>query len=210
MKNRKMLMTLLLALLLIFPLGTVALADPVGSYAPDGTGEVFIHGDVPAETDALDSMTPALHGVLLAVLNHGADRFSALDETLAWESLYNMVSLYGQMDSRSQYEGDALLLPSETIYDYAASFTAPLYGEAPEALSDRMTYDAESDCWLVVCGADGLSELQLNSTAEQDGVLYVSGELIYLVDGTSLAEFEAVLIPQDNMFGYMLATLELV
>lgn len=208
---KKILMTLMLAVLLVIPMETIALAEPVEAPVPDAPVEIFIHGDVPAETAMTDSMTPALHAVVLAMVNHDEESFSVENTDLAWESLYNMVSLYGQMDNRSDYQGDDLLLPSETVSDYSSAlFSAPVSGEVPEAVADRMTYLADEDSWLVVCGEDGLSEIRISETSTLDGVIYVSGELVYLVDDSSLAQFEAVLLPQDNLLGCTLLALDLV
>ena len=208
---KKMLMTLMLAVFLIIPLETVALAQPAEASLPEGSAELFVHGNVPAQTDLADSMTPALHAVVLAMVNHEVESFSAENTDLAWESLYNMVSLYGQMDNRSDYQGEDLLLPSESVSDYSSAlFSAPLSAEAPEALADRMVYQPESDSWLVVCGEDGLSEVRISDVSTLDDVIYVSGELIYLVDDSALAQFEAVLLPQDNLLGCTLISLALI
>ena len=208
---KKMLMTLMLAVLFIIPLETVALAQPAEAPLPEAAVELFVHGDVPAQTDLADSMAPALHGVVLALVNHGEQSFSPDNAELAWESLYNMVSLYGQLDNRSDYREDDLLLPSETVSDYSSAlFSAPLSGEIPEGLSDRMIYDEESDCWLVACGEKGLSEISVTYTAANEDEIRVDGELVYLVDGSVLAQFEAVLIPQDNLLGCTLFSLELM
>jgi len=208
---KKMLMTLMLAVFLIIPLETVALAQPAEASLPEGSAELFVHGNVPAQTDLADSMTPALHAVVLAMVNHGEQSFSPDNTELAWESLYNMVSLYGQLDSRSDYREDDLLLPSETVSDYSSAlFPAPLSGEIPESLSDRMIYDAESDCWLVTCGENGLSEISVTYTAAGEDEIRVDGALVYLVDGSVLAQFEAVLLPQDNLLGCTLISLNLI
>ena len=214
---KKVLMTLMIASLLVLPLGSVALAEhaeTVPSEVPvtlTPVGE-FIPGDVPAQSNALDSIAPALHATVLAMLNQDAETFSAEDPLLAWESLYNMVSLYGQMDNRSEYLGDALLLPSETVSDYAAALIPDFYalGPTPEALADRLVYDEASDSYLVTCGENGLSELVLNIASSDSDTLCVNGCLVYLVDGSVLTQFYAELSVQDSMFGYTISALELI
>ena len=145
------------------------------------------------------------------MLNHDAASFDTSDTALAWESLYNMLSLYGQLDDRSQYQGEDLLVPSETVLDYAAALVDSFdtLGPLPEFLTDRLTCDAASDSYLVVCGNDSLAEIQIRSTQNSGGTLSVTGDLVYLVDGSSLAQFQAVLSPQDNMFGYAVTQLSL-
>ena len=80
----------------------------------------------------------------------------------------------------------------------------------PETLSDRMVYDPEIDSYLVTCGSDSLAQIQVEEQSYQDGALHLSGALVYLVDGSRLTGFRAVLTPRDNMFGYTLTRLELV
>ena len=208
---KKFLLTGLIAALLILPLGNVALAESQEASQPESQGEEYVPGGVPAQTGALESMEPALHAVLMAMLNHNAASFDTSDTALAWESLYNMLSLYGQLDDRSQYQGEDLLVPSETVRDYAAALVDSFdtLGPLPEFLTDRLTCDAASDSYLVVCGNDSLAEIQIRSTQNSGGTLSVTGDLVYLVDGSSLAQFQAVLSPQDNMFGYAVTQLSL-
>ena len=208
---KKFLLTGLIAALLILPLGNVALAESQEASQSESQGEEYVPGGVPAQTGALESMEPALHAVLMAMLNHDAASFDTSDTALAWESLYNMLSLYGQLDDRSQYQGEDLLVPSETVRDYAAALVDSFdtLGPLPEFLTDRLTCDAASDSYLVVCGNDSLAEIQIRSTQNSGGTLSVTGDLVYLVDGSSLAQFQAVLSPQDNMFGYAVTQLSL-
>lgn len=208
---KKFLLTGLIAALLILPLGNVALAESQEASQLESQGEEYVPGGVPAQTGALESMEPALHAVLMAMLNHDAASFDTSDTALAWESLYNMLSLYGQLDDRSQYQGEDLLVPSETVRDYAAALVDSFdtLGPLPEFLTDRLTCDAASDSYLVVCGNDSLAEIQIRSTQNSGGTLSVTGDLVYLVDGSSLAQFQAVLSPQDNMFGYAVTQLSL-
>ncbi|MEJ8727789.1 hypothetical protein WKS99_01950 [Flintibacter sp. HCN-6482] len=208
---KKLLLTTIIASLLILPFGTVAMADM--TEAPDTQAEQldYAPGNVPAETGALDSMTPALHAAILAMVNLGQRELDLSDPVAAWETLYNMLSLYGQMDDRSEYLDEELVLPSETVMDYASALftgTAPL-SPIPEALSDRIRYDGKLDSYLLTCGDDSLAEIQLTSIRELGGSLSVDGSLVYLVDGSSLAQFQAQFARQDNMFGYVITNLTL-
>ena len=158
---KKLLLTTIIASLLILPFGTVAMADM--TEAPDTQAEQldYAPGNVPAETGALDSMTPALHAAILAMVNLGQRELDLSDPVAAWETLYNMLSLYGQMDDRSEYLDEELVLPSETVMDYASALftgTAPL-SPIPEALSDRIRYDGKLDSYLLTCGDDSLAEI---------------------------------------------------
>ena len=217
---KKLLLTAMIAAMLIVPFHGVAMARnqetspeaPVSQLdaAPD-TG--FVPGDVPAQTDAAQAMTPAIHAMMMAMFHYELDSFDFADAQLGWETLYNMLSLYGQMDERSDYLDDQLVLPVETAMDFSSAIFASFsdLGSLPAELADRMVYDPEIDSYLVTCGSDSLAEIQLTASRQTDGgALVLEGELVYVVDNSSLAQFQATLQPRDNMFGYTISALELV
>lgn len=209
---KKMLLTVIIASLLVFPFGTVALAENQEVSAVQTEEPCYVPGAVPAETGAVESMTPAIHAVILSLVNHDSTVFDGQDESVSWEALYNMLSLYGQMDDRSEYQGENLVLPMETARDYAAALLpgSVALEELPASLSDRMRYQKSSDSLLLACGSDSLAEPQLGSVVKVNGSLLITGSLIYLVDGSGLADFQATLAPRDNMFGYTITSLELL
>ena len=211
---KKYLLSILTAALLLAPLQGILVqaqgpvpaqenASPVQEQNPSGTS--------PAQTDAVASMTPAIHAVILAMLHQDAASFDGAEPVLGWEALYNMLSLYGQLDDRSEYLGEDLVLPVETVMDFAVALV-PSYaslGSLPSELADRMVYDPEIDSYLVTCGSDSLSQIQVENVERTGQVLHLSGALVYLVDGSALARFQAVFTPQDNMFGYTISHLEI-
>lgn len=203
---KKFLSTALIVTLLVLPLGTVALADH--EEAPTETAQSvqeYIPGGVPAQVNAEQSMAPALHGVLLAMMNHNLTSFDPDNQAVAWESLYNMLSLYGQLDNRSEYQNsDTLLLLSETVRDYAAALNCSFdnLGPLPKDLSDRLTYDAASDSYQVVCGNNDQARFEIRQSVTRGDTVTLSGALVYLADGSDLGTFEATLQSRDNMFGY--------
>ena len=205
---KKALATAVAVSLFVLPLSSMAVyqADETS-----GQEQSFVPGDVPAQSSAADSMTSALHAVVLALLSQDVQAFDSGNTALAWESLYNMLSLYGQLDERSYQEQDTLLLPSETVRDYAAALGVNVdsLGDAPAALSDRLVYQAGSDSYQIACGSDDLAQLQIQSVSSARGNLLLEGALVYLVDGSDLAQFQAVLQPRDNMFGYTIVSLTL-
>lgn len=209
---KKILLTAMIASLLVFPFGTVALAETQEASAAPTDQACYVPGEVPAETGAVESMAPAIHAVILSMLNHDAAVFDGRDESVSWEALYNMLSLYGQMDDRSEYRGETLVLQSETVRDYAAALSSGSMAleQLPASLADRMRYQKASDSLLLTCGNDSLAEAQLGSVVKVNGSLHVTGSLVYLVDGSDLASFQATLAPQDNMFGYTITSLALL
>ena len=211
---KKLLLTVMIAALLVMPLEGAALAQTPEASAPAETAQEvdFDPGCVPAETDAAASMTPALHAVVLAMLHQEQTRFSPQDGGLVWESLYNMLSLYGQLDERSSYVDGDLILPMETVQDFSSALTSSLedLGALPEDLADRMAYASEIDGYRLTCGDDSLAQIRLESSGVNGRSLELTGALVYLVDGTDLASFRVTLQPSDNLFGYTIAALELL
>ena len=117
---KKILLTTLIASMLIVPLGNTALAGHEEDALPVSAQD-FVPGDTPAGNAAPEAMLPAVHGLILAMLNHDADEFDRTDTALAWESLYNMLSLYGELDSRCDESNGELFLLEETVRDYASA-----------------------------------------------------------------------------------------
>lgn len=208
---KKVLMTALIASLLILPVHSAASSGAAGETPAPVQAQDFSPGSVPAEIGPAESMAPAIHALVLASLNHDAARFDLSDSELAWEGLYNMLSLYGQLDSRCDEKNGELFLPEETVRDYAAALDADFeaLGELPAGLWDRMNYDNVSRCYLLVCGADDQVHIQINSLRAQGAALLLSGALVDEVEGDTLVRFQAVLQSRDNMFGYAVSALSI-
>lgn len=205
---KKISMALLISLVLLLPAGGSALAGHAEAPAPGEVRE-FLPGSVPAETGPAESMSPALHALVLAMVNHDVKRFDFGNAALTWEGLYNMLSLYGQMDSRSITEQGELFLPEETVMDYAAVLGVDLdeLGAPPASIRDRLNYDNVSRSYVVVCGEDNLAQIQVESlTASGDGYM-LTGALVYEVENEVLVRFQASLQPRDNMFGFVVSAL---
>ena len=205
---KKLLLTVLLAAALLFSLGTIALADDETAKHESDAVYLYVDGNAPAQTD-MSSMLPAVHGVLLAMENQGVTSFTAGQNSLSWEMLYNLLSMYGQMDDRAWFEEDVLVLPGETVMDYSSAILpAPLSPDTlPEELADRMRYDAEFDEYHLYCGSDDLSQVVIDDCVENSDSISVSGRLVYLAEEETLLSFTAELAMKDNMFGYALTAL---
>ena len=204
---KKILTAALVTSMLILPVSSVGPAGSVEAPASAQT-QGYLPGDVPAETDAAESMSPALHALVLAMVNHDVKRFDFGNAALTWEGLYNMLSLYGQMDSRSITEQGELFLPEETVMDYAAVLGVDLdeLGAPPASIRDRLNYDNVSRSYVVVCGEDNLAQIQESLTASSDGYM-LTGALVYEVENEVLVRFQASLQPRDNMFGFVVSAL---
>ena len=205
---KKILTAALITSLLILPVSSVSPANSAEASSPV---QDYLPGDVPAETGAAESMTPALHALVLAMLNHDVTRFDFDNSSLSWEGLYNMLSLYGQMDSRSVMEKGELLLPEETVRDYAAALALDFdrMGNLPAVIRDRLNYDNVSRCYVVVCGEDDLAQVRVDSLRAAAGGYVLTGSLVYQVDGRVLAKFQARLQTCDSMFGYVVTSMSI-
>lgn len=221
---KKRMLTMLLAAILVLSLGGVAQAqtpEAVSSNTPvadsvseDVTADTpladapdYTQGEVPAQISISETMTPAIHGMMLAMFHHNTTRFDSANPVLTWEALYNMLSLYGQMDERSEYAEDYLVIPAEVVADFSAVLTDDFsaLGELPDELADRMIYDSAADSYRVVCGNDELAEVRVDDIAPDT----LSGALVYVVDGEVLSCFSADLRPADNLFGFAITELVL-
>ena len=108
---KKLILSLTIVSLLIFPLGAAALTQSQQESLPAVSTEE-VHGNVPAQTDAAQAMTPAVHALVLAMTENHLD-YDPSDSEFLWTSLYYMLSLYGQMDERAEFTDDTMILPSE-------------------------------------------------------------------------------------------------
>ena len=207
---KKLLLTALLAAALLLPLGTIALADDDTARQETDAVYLYVSGNAPAQTD-VSSMIPAVHGVLLAMDHQGVTSFTTGQDDLSWVVLYNLLSMYGQMDNRAWFEEDVLVLPAEAVMDYSAAIlSAPLSPvDLPEDLSDRMSYDSEFDEYHLYCGNDDLSQVVIDECVENPDYVSLSGRLVYLAEEETLLSFTAQLSLQDNMFGYRLTELDI-
>lgn len=208
---KKLLTAALITSMLILPVNSVGPTGYEEASLPGQTQD-YLPGDLPAQTGAVESMSPVLHAMLLAMLSQEQDSFDLGDSALAWEGLYNMLSLYGRLDSRCDEKNGELFLLEETVRDYAAALDADfeVLGELPAGLRDRMNYDNVSRCYLLVCGEDDQVQVRADSLRTEGNALVLSGTLVDEVEGETLVRFQAVLQPRDNIFGYAVSALSIV
>ena len=204
---KKLLLTTMIASMLILPFGTVALADDQEASSAPAPVVEYVTGSVPAQNTFTQAIAPTVHAIVLAMNNQGVSQYSPAESSLTWEALYNLLSMYGQMDDRSEYLDGLLVVPSEVVSDFACALMgSPVSPDAiPESLLDRMRYDSDTDSYLLVCGNDSLSEVQFKDSDEET----VYGSLVYLVDNTPLSSFCVTVENADNLLGYQITALDL-
>ena len=111
---KKLLASLTILTILALPLGSAASAEQQTPPADLSVEEV--HGNIPAQADAAQTMYPAVHSLVLAMTENDLE-YAPEDSEFLWTSLYYMLSLYGQMDERAEFTDDTLILPSEMVRD---------------------------------------------------------------------------------------------
>lgn len=210
---KKLIVTVLAAAMLLIPVGNHAHAEvQQAAHIPEELYAQALGAQAPAQMSVSEAMGPAIHAMLLAMMHQNVQTFDHDDPVLVWESLYNLLSLYGQLDGRAEVSDGTLHLHSESVHDFAAALAVdPLQLGLPGAdLADRMCYVEESDLYLLSCGEDDLAGVVCQVESAQEDTLVLTGKLVYLVDDSPLCTFRARLQLQDNMFGYAITALELV
>ncbi len=171
--------------------------------------EAFLPGSVPAQSYDIESMIPPVNALVLCMLEQGLD-YNEGDDVFLWNSVYYMISLYGQLDSRAELTDGELILPVVTVEDYAAALFTNYEAlpELPDALKDRVTYDAENDSYHLARGDAGLSETRIESVEHLPGAkTQVTGTLVALENESPICTFTAVLMANDSMFDYSISGL---
>lgn len=207
---KKLLTALLAAVLAAAVLGSTVLAEPQLPSAPEQPAAETA-GSVPAQTDVWDAMRPAIHALVLA-MDENELAYTPDDSTFQWTALYYMLSLYGQMDDRSQLSDEYLTLPAEAVMDYAGALFPDLsqLPDLPEALSDRVSYEEDEGLYHLSRGDEGLCRLELTSSYPTGNTgRVITGRVIYLETGSVLYPFRVRLEESDSMFGCVIDELEL-
>ncbi len=207
---KKKLISAVLIVTMLCSLGGLAYADNVKDLR-NRDGVEFILGTVPAQSVSMESMIPPVNALVLSMLEHDLS-YDESSDVFLWNSLYYMVSLYGQMDSRAELTDDWLILPSETAADYAAALFTNYNGlpVLPEQMKDRVTYDAANDTYSLARGDAGLSETQILQVKELGGgVVEVFGAVVSLADESVMCTFTAELNANNSMFGYSISELNI-
>ena len=172
----------------------------------------FVPGTVPAQSRQMDGMVPPVNALVLCMLERDLE-YDESGDVFLWNSLYYMISLYGEMDDRAELTDESLILPSETVADYAYALFTNYNGlpHLPDQLQEWVTYDQASDCYILARGDAGLSDTVIESAADLGGgVTEVSGALVAQEDGSVLCRFTATLNENNSMFGYSISNLNIL
>ena len=196
---KKWMIALMMAALLIVPMGGIAYAVGEGAPAAPAAGE-FIPGDVPAQSGTMDAMVAPVNALVMCMVEQGL--------------AYNyMLSLCGQMDERAELTDDMLILPAETVADYAGALFSNFDGlpALPREMNGRVSYDWQNDTFRLARGDAGLTETRLGEITELGGGrVQVAGALVSLEDESVLCSFTVDLVRNNSMFGYAISGLDIL
>lgn len=207
---KKLLASLTILTILALPLGSAASAEQQTPPADLSVEEV--HGNIPAQADAAQAMYPAVHSLVLAMTENDLE-YAPEDSEFLWTSLYYMLSLYGQMDERAELTDDMLILPAETVADYAGALFSNFDGlpALPREMNGRVSYDWQNDTFRLARGDAGLTETRLGEITELGGgCVQVAGALVSLEDESVLCSFTVDLVRNNSMFGYAISGLDIL
>ena len=207
---KKLLASLTILTILALPLGSAASAEQQTPPADLSVEEV--HGNIPAQADAAQTMYPAVHSLVLAMTENDLE-YAPEDSEFLWTSLYYMLSLCGQMDERAELTDDMLILPAETVADYAGALFSNFDGlpALPREMNGRVSYDWQNDTFRLARGDAGLTETRLGEITELGGArVQVAGALVSLEDESVLCSFTVDLVRNNSMFGYAISGLDIL
>ena len=207
---KKLLASLTILTILALPLGSAASAEQQTPPADLSVEEV--HGNIPAQADAAQAMYPAVHSLVLAMTENDLE-YAPEDSEFLWTSLYYMLSLYGQMDERAELTDDMLILPAETVADYAGALFSNFDGlpALPREMNGRVSYGWQNDTFRLARGDAGLTETRLGEITELGGGrVQVAGALVSLEDESVLCSFTVDLVRNNSMFGYAISGLDIL
>ena len=189
---KKLMITLLAAVLLITG---VAFARPASTQE--------------AEESPFASAVPSVDSLVMCMVERGYSYRPASDDFF-WASLYYMLGIYGEEDTRATVTADTVAFPGEVVSDYAASLFTDYQGLSaiPDDLKDHIQYDEKTDTYILGRGNAGLSETVLGEGIPCGGDSYlVTGQLVSLEDGTTICEFEVILTESQQMVPYTVTDL---
>ncbi|MBE6973545.1 MAG: hypothetical protein E7440_06680 [Ruminococcaceae bacterium] len=215
---KKLIPLLLAVCLLITPMmGKVFADDQVQAVIPDSfpqadtTDIVFSAGSVPADSALLDGIQLPIHALMLSMTEH-EQCYDIQSPDFVWTGLYYALSMYGEADDRAQLTQDALLLPSESVYDFARALFAQLekLPQIPAPLTGFINYETTTDIYRLSLGDFAQTQLLLGELAPQaDGSFVLDGTLNALEDSTPLCSFRVILQENDTMFGFSVVDVSL-
>lgn len=206
----------LLSLLLVVCMMTVLTAAQVSAddHTADASAPVVVEtaapdvafpdGSVPAQSGLADGIRLPIHALVLSMYEHEL-AYDIHSASFVWNALYYSLSLYGETDDRAELTGEALLLPSEAVHDFAAALFAGL-DELPALPSDTtelVSYDASTDTYHLSIG--DFAETQFlpgELTAQADGSFRMDGTLTAPDNDIPLLRFRITLLENDSMFGF--------
>ena len=188
------------------------LAHPLDPVPQSSGPELIFHaGSVPANCALLDGIQLPIHALVLSMAEH-EHCYDIHSPDFVWNALYYALSMYGEADDRAQLTPEALLLPSESVYDFAHALFAHLEAlpPIPSLLTEFVSYENTTDTYCLSLGDFAETQPRLGKlTPQMDGFFLLDGTLTALEDDSPLCSFRITLLENDTMFGFSIVDVSL-
>lgn len=189
----------------------VAIIIPIHAGVLTEKDRVIQQPDFSTQTVNVGAVYAPIDALAFAMLEN-EQTYQINDSTFFWTGLYYMLSFYGQMDSRAEQTDEKLILLSEIVHDYANSlyFGFEALPALPDELSAFITYDLDSDCFILQRGDIAQSELFIDYfQVDAQGDAVARGFIKSPVNGKVMCTFEATLFADDSMFEFTIGNMVL-
>lgn len=132
----------------------------------------------------LQSMFEPADALLMCMVESNSS-YNPTDPEFFWNAIYDFAGLYGSKHSLSKTTDTALVMPRQTVQEFAIALFSDYDDllELPESCSDRIKYDAETDTYSFGLGDRGASKSEITCfTDNGDGSYSIDVALIGLDD----------------------------
>lgn len=208
---KKLIPVLLALCLLAAPMTAMVSAGNNDLFVPPSTADeatvqdvAFLAGCVPADSELTDAIALPIHALVLSMTEHD-QCYDIQSPEFVWTGLYYALSMYGEADDRALLTQEALLLPSESVHDFARALFAQIEAlpPIPLQLTDFVSYETTTDTYRLSLGDFAQTQPQLDKlTPQTDGSFILDGTLTALEDSAPLCSFRVTLLENDTMFGF--------
>lgn len=149
---KKWMIALMMAALLIVPMGGIAYAPSERERRRPRLRGIHTRRRARPERH-MDAMVAPVNALVMCMVEQGL-AYNDQDDVFLWNSLYYMLSLCGQMDERAELTDDMLILPAETVADYAGALFSNFDGlpALPREMNGRVSYDWQNDTFRLARG----------------------------------------------------------
>lgn len=135
------------------------------------------------KAQAIDDMTAPVDALVRCMLENDM-AYDPSDPEFFWTALSYLAGQYGNEHQLAEVTDSSITLPRKAVQEYAIALFADYNDlpELPESLSERVTYDENTDAYTFGRGDIGLAETKLAFESEADGIVTVRADLVSLME----------------------------